>query len=283
MKRGGAILGVILVLLLVAWWRSGGSPPEELGGEPEAALARRAPRGQVASGKGAASGDDAADMGAPGLVDPNTGTDRSRTLEEQAEALARDPVVDVICALDPAIDEGRAYLAVGEPGSFKGRLLQVVLGDAYLPLLDERGGEGWLSVEGYGPTPVRWTAPTEDGPGRCLGEPVTLREGGTVITGTVRHADGGAPARNAWVEGCGGLGMTDEDGAYYMEVVAGPCAVMALRQDGQLRTIGPAAEVVAKAGVDTVVDLEIPGFPRAGLGVMDGVGLPVELGRKPVR
>lgn len=199
--------------------------------------------------------------------DPTAGTDRTRTLEEQARTLRDDPDIHVVCAIDPALDEARAYLAVGETTGFNGRMVQVLLGDAYLPfLVDEATAEGWLSVEGYAPTPVRWSRPTDGGPGRCLGEPVVLREGGTVLTGVVRHAEGGDGAAGAWVEGCGGLGMTDADGHYYMEVAAGRCTVLAMRQDGMLRTKGPAVEVSPREGEDTVVDLVIPGFKRAGLG-----------------
>jgi membrane-associated protease RseP (regulator of RpoE activity) len=83
----------------------------------------------------------------------------------------------------------------------------------------------------------------------------------------VRHEEDGRPAPGAFVEGCGGLGRTDADGHFYLEVLPQPCRVLAMRQDGRLRTRGPMVEVHPKEGVDTVVDLVLPGVKRAGLGV----------------
>lgn len=276
MRRRLLALAVVLLaalLVLLTWWSRLPASSGEAG-DPELLEKRGRAQPQGLDADPALEGAvRAASERAPVVPDPTAGTDRSRTLEEQARALRDNPDVHVICAIDPALDEARAYLAVGEPGSFNGRMVQVILGEAYLPFLAGEAAPadapaGWLSVEGYAPTPVRWSVPTDRGPGRCLGEPVVLREGGTVLTGVVRHAEGGDPAAGAWVEGCGGLGMTDADGHYYMEVVAAPCTVLAMRQDGMLRTRGPAEEVSPVAGEDTVVDLAIPGFKRAGLGAM---------------
>ncbi|MCB9791261.1 MAG: PDZ domain-containing protein [Alphaproteobacteria bacterium] len=268
MQRRVAWFAVPLVAIAL-WWLW---PGEDAALAPPAAPSSEAPAARELA---RAEAPDARPTAPPDPEDPSaeasTKTDKSQEqLVELQAALTADPRTHAVCELDPALPLAEAYLAVGEPGSFNGRVVQVVLGQAFLPLL-EGPGEGWLTVEGYGPTPVSWTASTEAGPGRCSPEPITLQPGGTVITGTVTHEHGGAPARGAWVEGCGGFARTDADGAYYMEVVPGPCQVMAMRQDGMLRTVGEAAQLQAKQGEDQVVDLVIPGFARAGLGV--GVAL----------
>lgn len=185
-------------------------------------------------------------------------------LQEQLEA---DPDYHAVCALEPPLAQATAYLAVGDPAEFNGRRVAVVLGRAFLPILEEGPGSGLLTVEGYAPKHVSWEAVHGGTPGGCTPDPVVLEPGGTVILGRVSHEGSGEPASSAWVEGCGGLANADEDGVYYMEVVPGPCRVLAMRQDGQLRTIGVPVEVTPEAGKDLVLDLEIPGYRRAGLGV----------------
>jgi len=181
--------------------------------------------------------------------------------------LEGDERMHAVCNLEPPLTLATAYLGVGDPGEFDGRRVTVVYGRAYLPILDEGRGAGVLTVEGFAPQRIEWTAVHDGEPGGCEPDPVELEPGGTVITGTVTHESTGDPAVGAWVEGCGGLGNADDEGGYYMEVLPGTCTVMAMRQDGQLRTLSEPVEVVAEPGQDQVVDLEIPGFRRAGLGV----------------
>lgn len=185
-------------------------------------------------------------------------------LQEQLEA---DPDYHAVCNLEPPLAQSVAYLAVGDPAEFNGRRVAVVLGRAFLPILEEGPGAGLLTVEGYAPVSIGWEAVHGGTPGACTPDPVVLEPGGTVILGRVSHEGSGEAASSAWVEGCGGLANADEDGVYYMEVVPGPCRVLAMRQDGQLRTIGVPVEVAPVEGEDLVLDLEIPGYRRAGLGV----------------
>jgi len=185
-------------------------------------------------------------------------------LQEQLEA---NPDYHAVCTLEPPLAQAQAYLAVGDPSVFNGRRVAVVLGRAFLPILEEGPGAGLLTVEGFAPVSIQWDAVHGGTPGACTPDPVELLPGGTVILGRVSHQGGDEPASSAWVEGCGGLANADEDGVYYMEVVPGPCTVLAMRQDGQLRTMGAPVDVVATAGQDLVLDLELPGYRRAGLGV----------------
>jgi len=207
-------------------------------------------------------------VGAPsGGVSGRPQEEADDALTAEAQAIADDPNTDAICSLSPAIDRAEGYLAVGDPRDFNGRLVRIVDGQAFLPLLADGPSEGWLTVPGYAPVAISWTPETDAGPGRCTLDEVALKPGGTTLTGIVRHAETGAPAPGAWVEGCGGLGRTDEDGHFYLEVLPMPCTVLAMRQDGRLRTRGPMVSVTPVEGADTVVDLSIPGFKKAGLGV----------------
>jgi hypothetical protein len=191
----------------------------------------------------------------------------SEELLAMQEALEADPDYHAVCTLEPPLAHATAYLAVGDPAEFNGRRVAVVLGRAFLPILEGGPGAGLLTVEGYAPVNITWEAVHGGTPGACTPDPVLLEPGGTVILGRVSHEGSGDPASSAWVEGCGGLANADEDGVYYMEVVPGPCHVLAMRQDGQLRTIGAPVEVTPLEGKDLVLDLEIPGYRRAGLGV----------------
>ncbi|MBT3223126.1 MAG: PDZ domain-containing protein [Proteobacteria bacterium] len=188
-------------------------------------------------------------------------------LEVLADELLADEGIHAVCELSLPMDRADGYLAVGDPTEMNGRRVPVVLGKAYLAHLEEGEGSGVLTIEGYAPTEIRWNA-GHDEPGGCEPNPVVLSEGGTAITGQVTHEGTGAPAMYAWVEGCGGLGNTGSDGLYYMEVLPGPCRVIAMRQDGVLRTVSEAVEVNPQKDQDLVIDLVIPGFPRAGLGIV---------------
>lgn len=191
-------------------------------------------------------------------------TDELLALQEELEA---DPDFHAICNLEPPLAQTLAYLALGDPGEFNGRRVPVVLGRAFLAHLEQGSGTGLLTVEGFAPVSIAWEAAHGGTPGGCTPDPVQLLPGGTVILGRVTHEGSGEPASRAWVEGCGGLANADDDGVYYMEVVPGPCTLLVMRQDGQLRTIGEPVDVVAVEGQDLVLDLKLPGYRRAGLGV----------------
>ena len=122
-------------------------------------------------------------------------------------------------------------------------------GVAHLPILEGHPASGLLIVEGYAPVSVAWGPLEADGePGRCLGEPVELKPGGAVVTGTVTYARTGEPDPEAWVEGCGNMGRTDDEGVYYLEVVPEPCVLLAMRQGGALRSVSPPTPITPQVG-----------------------------------
>ncbi len=262
-----ALAGLVLACLVLLHFLRRGAEPLAPSAQPEAAGRPVAPA-QGVQRRAALVADDAGDP--PPQEEPLQALADERptpALLARQDELEADQDYHAVCNLQPALAEAQAYLAVGDPSQFNGRRVPVVLGRAFLPILEEGPGAGLLTVEGFAPLEIRWLAAHGGQPGGCQPDPLLLQPGGTVITGRVTHEDSGDPASRAWVEGCGGLANADEDGAYYMEVVPGPCTVMAMRQDGQLRTLSQPVEIVAEEGRDLVLDLELPGFRRAGLGI----------------
>ncbi len=266
-RRTGAAVALGALALALLWWLS-----------DDAIAPGPAPVAQTP--------DAPAPTARPTLGAPPPGTAAAARAELVAEAAAEheallarraeleaDPNVQVVCDVAPPLPVAAGYLAIDGHSDGNGRVVEVVLGKAYLPLVkldpnDPRTDyEGWLTIEGFGPAKVRFGGATADGPGRCHDAPIQLTSGETVVTGTVTHQGDGKPAKNAWVEGCGSLAHTDDDGHYFMEVVAEPCSMRAMRQDGMLRTVSDAVEITPVAGQDALVNFTLPGYPRAGLGV----------------
>jgi hypothetical protein len=105
-----------------------------------------------------------------------------------------------------------------------------------------------------------------DGRLRCNPDPVRLVRGEAFISGMVRNAFGASSGR-VWVEGCGAHAVTDADGLYELSVLPGACELRAFRQDGRFVARGEPRMVQAKLNADVEIDLVVPEFPTAGLGV----------------
>jgi len=255
-KAGSALALVLLIALLVWWlWPGEGGPgvdvPNSQVSPPVADVAPRVVAPVAA--KAVRDVDEVSDEADEPVVMP------ADEIEEV------EPFVHAICRLEPPLEAAQAYLGVGDPSEFNGRRVVVRDGKAYLPFLEDGEDSGVLTVEGYTPQKISWRAGSP--PGTCTPNPVVLTPGRTAVVGRVTHEATGEPAHRAWVEGCGGLSNTGTDGEYYMEVLPGPCQVRAMRQDGMLRTISPPVDVSPAEDADVVVNLSIPGFPRAGLGI----------------
>lgn len=52
-----------------------------------------------------------------------------------------------------------------------------------------------------------------------------------------------------------------------MDIVSEPCTILAMRQDGLLRTVSDPMAITPVPGEDVVVDIQIPDAPRGGLGI----------------
>ncbi len=281
-RRVGVVLvaGCVIGLL---WWASrpdAGEPgaPRGDGLSADAERVMRGRPGPLKPGPAASPSVDApspdASEGPPvalGGADPRT----DEELAALAEALANDPNTQVTCDLGIDVRVGEAYLAIGGHSGFNGRRVQVVNGVAYLPLVydlgdhgeqtfEERGGV--FSLEGYGPVDIAWSDRPGEGHGRCTA-PVRPKLGRASFTGTLTLAESGQPAAGGWVEGCGNMAIADEHGVVHMDIVPEPCTVVAMRQDGLLRTTSEPMAISPEPGRDVVVDIQIPESPRGGLGV----------------
>jgi hypothetical protein len=282
-RRWGIAGGILVGLLALLWWllpgRGDGGAPARSG---RARLASPTPGpsagdpladGTPAGGEPppAARGGDASVGGEDG---PDELTDEQ--LAARARELEASPDTHVICDLGLPIRSGTAYLAIGDPADRNGRVVEVVNGVAYLPLVYDLGSlgdavfedrTGVFALEGYGPGPIAWgDRPEGGGKGRCSA-PITPELGRASLTGLLTLAGSGAPAAGGWVEGCGNLAFADGNGIVHMDILPAPCSVLAMRQDGALRTVSEAVDVVPVPGGDVVVDLTLPDAPKAGLGV----------------
>ena len=288
MRRRRWVAGGVTAALLGLWawwaWRPPAGPASDVG--RQAVASRRGPPPTLPSGGepgGGGAGGGGPSPGAPIEVAVALGGADPRTDEELAalaEELVNDPNTQVTCDLGIDVRVGEAYLAIGGHSGLNGRRVQVVNGVAYLPLVydlgehgdqvfDER--EGVFSLDGYGPVQVAWSDRPGEGHGRCTA-PIQPEPGRASFTGSLTLAESGLPATGGWVEGCGNMAFADERGIVHMDIVPEPCVVIAMRQDGLLRTVSEPVSVVPEAGRDVVVDIQIPEAPRGGLGVQLSMG-----------
>ena len=284
-QRTAAIAtGIGALLLAGAWWgwRASPSPISDVP-RPDAqqrsldrptATQRTEPSGHNGSGSESPPPPGHEPAALQALGGASTLTDEE--LDALAAQLESDPRTHVVCDLGVPVRHSEAYLAIGDPSGFNGRRVQVIRGRAYLQLIYDYGElapgtiserEGVFSLEGYGPGAVAWSDPPEDGGlGRCT-VPVDPEPGRASLTGTLTLQPSGQPAGGAWLEGCGNLAFADQHGVVHMDIVPDPCTVIAMRQDGLLRTVSQPVAVVPKPGRDVVVDIELPEAMRGGLGV----------------
>lgn len=88
------------------------------------------------------------------------------------------------------------------------------------------------------------------------------------LFGRVRGAED-LPDGTVFLEGCGAddNDPVDADGGFFVAAAAGACRMRAWRRAGSLRLPGPWTEVEALAGHDVEVELSVPTFEPAGLGI----------------
>lgn len=225
---------------------------------------------------GATADRPADEPGLQGLSEELALDEAAEARRKRAEELENDPNTQVVCDLGLDVPTGTAYLAIGGHSGFNGRRVEVVDGKAYLPLVYDLGElgdavfserSGTFSLEGYGPQSISWSDPPEDGShGYCTTE-VEPEPGHASLTGTLLLDPSGAPAAGGWVEGCGNMAFADGHGIVHMDIVSEPCTVIAMRQDGMLRTVSEPVAVVPIPGQDVAVDFVIPEAKRAGVGV----------------
>jgi len=211
--------------------------------------------------------------------DPGPEATDEKDLAALAKELENDPNTQVVCDLAMPVERSTGYLAVGGHSDMNGRMVQIVDGKAYLPLVYDLGEgsdvvfeqrSGMFSLEGYGPVSIAWSDPPEEGGlGHCTGT-IEPEPGRASLTGSLTLDPSGDPAEGGWVEGCGNMAMADDHGIVHMDIVAEPCSLIAMRRDGQLRTMSEVVQVDPVPGVDVVVDFVIPEGKRGGLGIQIG-------------
>lgn len=229
-RRAAVALGV---LLCAAWWMSpepGFDPPAQVDAPLAVARppARSAPR-------------------APALAPPAAPHEEAAGfaltcwLPEEATQIIREVV------LRKEWSEPR-FVAVDEDGRFELRV-------------GAEEGEARLDVPGFSSTTLRWSM--GDAGLDCELDPIQLR---TAVSGLVRATEGIADGRIR-VLGCGHRTRVDQDGGFFIEVDPEPCTLRAMRQDGAFMLSSPPVEVDPTSGDEVILDMNLPPWRAAGVGV----------------
>ncbi|MCB9674150.1 MAG: PDZ domain-containing protein [Alphaproteobacteria bacterium] len=245
-RRAWAGLALVAALVLLVFWWTRGS-----GSEGQVAIG---PDGRVRTVFDGAR--EVPDI--PGTRGPEVVASGQGVLG--LEAHGTDPETVVTCAVEPAIESVSAEV-IDDALPDIPEVARIADGILVLPA-PRKSGSGVLKVEGYVPVPFTWSD------GRCVEEPLHLVVGGAAIVGKVFNADG-EPEGAVRVWGCGSSVKTDSDGSYYLEGIPGrACTVQATRQDGVFTANSPEVPVTPRVNDDQVVDLHLPPFRTAGLGIV---------------
>ncbi len=118
---------------------------------------------------------------------------------------------------------------------------------------------------------VSWSAPAEGATTPTCAIDHLPAPLDAAIYGRVRGAER-LPEGTVFLEGCGlqergEPAPIDVDGGFFLQAQEGRCSLRAWRRAGMLRIPGPWIEVDASAADDAEVDLEVPTFEPAGMGI----------------
>lgn len=198
----------------------------------------------------------AADAPAPGAPVPPS-RDQPVQPDPPAEALVDDapaapvpppPDGSVRCPiqLDAPFEGPVEYVEVLqlEGGGIQPQPVDARIEDGALIADADFANAGWVEVPGY-PT-LQWRADQTVCPALSLAAT-------SAVMGTVRPPDG-----DVSVSACGSTLPADDDGAFYVPAVPGPCRVRATRSDGAVLVQGELTQVTVVEGQDVVVDLWVP-------------------------
>jgi hypothetical protein len=255
MRRRTAAWGVVLAAMLAvgAWWWS--APPEPPARVRQARVTPAArPEGRTIGARRA----DPAPAPAPEEA-PEPAAEEARC--RVGEALAGWPIRLFLLSdgepLDWRLEEGELVFAVpsesGEAGLTWGFYRRFSSG------ADSFSRIAWSGVGGPKPSCVveRLPAPLD-----------------AAVFGRVRGAER-LPEGSVFLEGCGlqergEPAPIDVDGGFFFQSQSGRCSVRAWRRSGLLRIPGPWVEVDASAGSDAEIDLEVPTYEPADMGILFG-------------
>jgi len=248
-NRAVGIVGLVgLLLLLALLWMQGSSADGEDLGDRERSSQRtdlsgssRPSPSYTPDGAGQIP-----DLSAGGLLGPDLD--------------GLDPATMVSCAVEPPLPAASVEI-IDDALAEIPEVARIIDGLLVIPA-PRRSGSGVLKVSGYVPVHFSWAG------GRCLSEPLELVVGGAAVVGMVYNADG-EPEGAVQVFGCGGSAKTDRDGSYYLEAIPGrECSLSASREDGLFTATSPSKRVTPQVDEDQVVDLHLPPFRTAGLGIV---------------
>jgi len=180
----------------------------------------------------------------------------------------------------PAVEEGWVTCRVG-PGleSWPEAMIVLPRDQAAMAVVPWRLEGDWLQfgpVEAEGSATLAWArgprgrAPIRWKDGVC-DAPTLPPVRDAAVYGRVRGAER-LDDGTVFLEGCGidqgdESAPIDQDGGFFFPAASEPCRVRAWRQHGALRLPGPWIELDPTAGADLDVELEVPTFAPAGMGI----------------
>lgn len=180
-----------------------------------------------------------------------------------------DGPVTVRCVVGRGLEGREHVLTVADPSEPNGvRLEEGRYDGSTLSLTASRGARSAHLVfpgSNEPAVPLSWTL-DDDGRTHCTVAALPPPADAPLF-GNVRGA-ANLPDGTVFLEGCSASDApVGADGSFFAVTSAGPCSMRAWRQAGSLRIPGPWVPVEAVAGMDVEVELSVPTFAPAGLGI----------------
>lgn len=266
MRDRPIILVVVALLLAAAVWLVVRDVGQRRGEREEGAplVQEEGPEASAASPTRSESRDDDAPPPVPELTEEEY--ERLMAAARQLTAAPEGFDEGIHCRLAEPVETFQGHFLRTDGSFAMGQFPAYTSGEMVGLVVKLRAAQGYLHVPGYLPAYLTWTTERGSGKVRCFPDPLVLEAGAALVRGYVRNAEG-EPEGRVWVDGCGGHGLTRPDGTYELEALPGWCELQAFRLDGLFTARGPREEAEPAAGEVQVVDLEVPDFPTAGLGV----------------
>jgi hypothetical protein len=178
---------------------------------------------------------------------------------------AAGPTGDATCEVGRALEGRRCHIRLGRPDW---PIPSTVRGDydgaSFVFRPPTPAGRGELVCIGLeDPVTVHWNAA-----GECRLDGELPLPADAPLFGRVEGA-ADLPEGTVFLQGCGAAkdDPVDADGSFFVLTSPGRCSMRAWRRSGKLKLQGPWVEAVAVSGQEVELELSVPTFEPAGLGV----------------